>query len=273
MPDDPKGGDGNQGAPWSKDLETAFADENVRAQVDAFLRQTVQPHITQLEQATRPNRDAQRLYDAFRENPIETYVAVAQEILPDKAEQIGALVEGKATPPPASGESEEEESSVLGENENEGGEQEGDQEIDLTKLPPEIREIVEERQQSKVKTAYDERLDQLIEDHADDLPKDKEGKAIFNRDIFHPFVAATGGDFEAALQGYQKHQKETLAAFGIEAKEGDEPAGDPPPVIDTTTRVAPGQTPPQEIKHESLDDAIDGFLEDNKKPVPTVGSV
>jgi hypothetical protein len=66
--------------PWAKDLAENFEDPATRAAVDEFLRTTVQPHVTKLEQATAPNRDAEKLWNDFRESPVETYLAVSGEL-------------------------------------------------------------------------------------------------------------------------------------------------------------------------------------------------
>lgn len=66
--------------PWSNDLAQAFQDEAVRGQVDAFLREKVQPHTTRLEQQAAEARDAQRLLTDLQNDPNATMEALAAEL-------------------------------------------------------------------------------------------------------------------------------------------------------------------------------------------------
>ena len=44
---------GQGSGPWANDLSSTFEDESIRTQVDSFLREKVQPYVTQLEQRSK----------------------------------------------------------------------------------------------------------------------------------------------------------------------------------------------------------------------------
>src|SRR5436190_4659206 len=70
----------DQDAPWSSDLQERISDADVRAQVDQYVRDTVQPYVTQLEQGSAEDRFARKLWNDFTENPADTYIAVTREM-------------------------------------------------------------------------------------------------------------------------------------------------------------------------------------------------
>ncbi len=255
--------------PWAKDLEASFDDPDVRARVDEFLRQTVQPRVTQLEQTTKPNRDALKLWDAFQENPVQTYVQVAAELFgEDEAARIARIAQGEQEAEPPAAAAPEQEWS------DDGNEppSEGDGPLSLDKLPPEVREMVASKQAEEQRNQYYKLLDQLREDHADELPKDAKGEPVLDIDVFHPFVVSAGGDFEAAFQGYL-NWSEKAGVQSTPSEEEAEAHTEAPPAIDSTTRAAPGAVPPQEKQFGSLDEAMDSFFDEQQSPPPTVGEV
>ena len=63
--------------PWADDIRSSFTDPEVQAQVDAFLRAKIQPHVTQVEQQAA---EARQLYDAFQADPYAAYAAVGEQL-------------------------------------------------------------------------------------------------------------------------------------------------------------------------------------------------
>src|SRR3954471_5592732 len=49
--------------PWADELQTRFTDADQRAQVDAFLRESAQPHVTRVEQERAGLRPAEQLWN------------------------------------------------------------------------------------------------------------------------------------------------------------------------------------------------------------------
>jgi hypothetical protein len=71
--------DHTSSAPWAESLAQRFPDEGVRTQVDSYLRDTVQPYVTQYEQAH--GQAAQILDTLLGDDPQEalnTYLAVTE---------------------------------------------------------------------------------------------------------------------------------------------------------------------------------------------------
>jgi predicted RNA-binding Zn ribbon-like protein len=89
--------------PWANDLTSHFEDPSERARVDAFLRETVQPHVTRIEQERAQLKPAEQLYADLVENPADTYVALTEELFGEDAtkaiqDQLTALF-GQEDPP------------------------------------------------------------------------------------------------------------------------------------------------------------------------------
>lgn len=189
-------------APWSKDLESAFADPEIRAQVDAYLRNTVQPHVTKLEQSSR---DALALYNDLTnpETAAQAYVSISQELFGDEAADrlIASL--------------------NLDVDEDESTEEE----------PDDLEAMKAEWLAEKQAKAYREALDEL-----------KQAKGLgdeFVEDLFHPFVASAGGDLEAAYAQYENYYDRFKSMFG-EPKLSDE-VPVPPPTLGSAPASAPTQ--------------------------------
>lgn len=232
--------DQGQGAgPWANDLAELFPDEGVRNQVDGFLRQKVQPHVTQLEQRGKDLELAGQLYSDLQASPAETYLAITEEIFgPQAAESIrDQLV------------------SLYGEEEDEGGVEEPTDESQGN-LPPEVEELLRERREQKEEAAYKQEMDRTVAAHPDVVPE-----------LFHPFVAATQGDFETAYTGYARWLEQAKTQFGAQPAEQAEVA---PAAIgsDATGTTAP----PTEKKYTSIDEALTDTLAEMRaaRPAPTV---
>lgn len=247
--------------PWDKDLQEAFTDEGIRTQVDGFLRDKVQPHVTRLEQS-KGNQEAERLYQDFADNPTDTYLAVSAELFGEEFAEglVKALLEEEepsttpttpVTPPvkpPEEPTAEEE------------------QEFDIEKLPPEIQEMIAERRDTQAEQEYNAELARVKADHSTDVP--------IKDDWFHPFVVTAEGDMELAYQGYKKW----VAEAGIDVTKLAPPAAavdpntQPPPTIGSDS-AAPAVPPVAKDYHGNLDEALDDFFEQDVKnsPPPVVG--
>jgi hypothetical protein len=219
--------------PWSKDLETAFADPAQRAAVDEFLRQTVQPHVTRLEQDSAANRNANRLWNDFTESPNETFLSVATELYgADQARQLQDIIAG--SPP------------------DEPGDPAGDEyDIKLDELPPQVREAVEFAQSERRTRAWNDVIEKVKSDNPD-LNLDPE--------LFAPFVNATDGDIDRAVEGYKAHLEKIRTQFNVQPETTADPAEAAPNTIGRES--ASPTTPPVEEKFETVDDAIDSLFKD-----------
>lgn len=218
----PTPGDG----PWAADLQTLFTDEQVRGQVDQFLRSKVQPYTTQLEQQAAAARDAQRLYSDLNENPYDTYVALTTEMFGEEAgnallaqlqQQVGAQEQQPAAPeqptPPAG-----------------------------APADPRVENVINWFEQQQAEQQYDAELARIQQAHPD-----------VNADLFHPFVAAAEGDFDQAYQLYSTYGQQWAAA---NATAGEQPAA--PPTLGSVGQTAPpGAGDPQP---KTIADAVDAFV-------------
>jgi len=254
--------------PWDDKVASAFDDPEVQAKVSEFLGKEIQPYVTQLEQNTKPNRDATRLWEALETAPVETSIQVVKEMFGDEiGESFATILQGGD--PTAEVETPEETPAEEGEEES--------QKVKFEDLPPEVQNAIAAQQQEEQKKAYYSEIDRVKEEHADRLPKTGEGddaEVVLDVDLFHPFVVAANGDFDQAIEAYASWQDKAKETFGIQVPESASAEGestDPPPVIDSTTRDA-SATPPTEKTYDSLDDAIDDFFADQKNPPPTVGT-
>lgn len=224
-------------SPWASDLESKFEDEGVRANVDQFLRENVQPYVTKIEQDSVQHRDANKLWQDFTEDPVNTYVAITNELFGDELTQ-------KVT-------------GLIG-----GEDDDDDLDFDFDDTPqrdPATQEAVEYFQQQKREQAYQEELDRV---------KQANDGLEIEEEMFHPFVVAADGDFDVAVAGYKRFVEQAQERFGVQVPNPEQvPA---PPVIGSADRSP--STPPTEEHYDSLDDAMDAFLNETKSPPPPVGT-
>ncbi len=255
--------------PWDDKVTEAFEDEAVQKAVSDFLGKEIQPYVTQLEQNSKPNRDATRLWEALETAPVDTSVQVVRELFGgDIADKFVAIMQGEEPPETQENESEE--------NEENEPTTPSKQNIAFDDLPPEVQNAVAAQQQETQKKAYYDEIERVKVEHKDDLPTDDEGKPVLDVDLFHPFVVAANGDFDAALEGFVKWTDKAKESFGIQvpenaATEEENDENTPPPAINSETRDSAAK-PPTEKTFDSLDDALDSFFEDQKSPPPTVGT-
>lgn len=234
-------------SPWQSDLEAAFEDPDLRSRVDEYLRQNVQPYVTQLEQKSAPIRDANRLWESFHEDPAATFEQVAREIHGDEAaERIIAALNGEVEE-----EDDEDYGELFDDEDDEGSGQE---------YPPEIQALIEERQRQQYEQVLDGVKEQLEEDG---LP--------FHRKQFEPYIVAHDGNLDEAITAYREWIGEAKELFGIKVPRPEDIP--PPPAINSETRAGGSLTPPVEETYNSLDDAVDAFFKEQRTAPPNVGAV
>lgn len=231
-------------SPWQSDLEAAFEEPEVRSRVDEYLRSKVQPYVTQLEQQSAPNRDANRLWESFHEDPLATYEQVTREVLDEeRAERIAAILRGE----------EPDEDDGYGDWDDDEDEDEGTQQY-----PPEIQELIEERQRQQYESVLEDVKTKLEEEG---VP--------FHRQQFEPYIVAHDGNLDKAVASYREWVGEAKELFGIKVPK---PEDIPPPAINSDTRAG-SVTPPVEESYNSLDDAVDAFFKEQNTAPPNVGAV
>lgn len=232
------------GTPWSNDLATTFEDEATRSRVDEFLRSTVQPYVTQLEQKSVPNRDAQRLWESFAEDAPGTFQAVAAQLYgEDQAARMIAAINADETDP-------------------ETPDVQDFETPDLDELPQEMRDALEYVQEKRTNEAWEREFNRVkSKDEFKDIEIDEE--------LFHPFVAAADGDIDTAGELYKNWYDNAKSKFGLNVPD-DLEVDDPPPVHNPKRDAAGASTPPQVKEYTSIDEAIDDFFAENKTPPPVV---
>ena len=226
--------------PWATKLAATFADESTRSQVDAFLRSEVQPYTTRLEQQLAQGRDAQKLWADLQEAPAETYLSITSELFGEDA--VDAVIE------------------LLASDDDDTVDVDTSQ-PDTPARDPEVEELLTERRQAKQKAAYDAELARVTEAHKDEVP--------VIADLFHPFVHAADGDFDAAYQGYKTYYAQFKSQF---APADETPAAPTPPnTLGSDTGTAPA--PPIKKTYSSIDDALDDIFDDMRSAPPVMGGV
>lgn len=256
--------------PWDSDLEAAFEDESTRAAVSEFLGEKVQPYVTKIEQESKPDRDASLLWEQFHEEPVATTIQVIRELYgEEKADAFTAILQGEAEENQPN--SEDVQTTTPPENQ-----QQQTQGIEFDQLPPEVQEMIQKQKLEESKEAYYGEIDRIRSEHAEELPKDAEGKPRLDADMFHPFVVAAEGNFDAAYEGFQKWIDTAKREAGLVT--GEENTGDenttttPPTTLNSQTRDASAQVPANKT-HQTIDGALDEMFEELKAPPPTVGAV
>lgn len=259
--------------PWDSDLKDAFEDEDIRQKVSDFLGDKVQPYVTRVEQEARPNRDATRLWDGFEKQPVETSIQVVKELYGDEiGDRFAELLQGGSTPSDAAAQVQTETDVDVTDTTAAEGDEDTEGKVKFEDLPPQVQNAVAAQEQERQKEAYYSEIDRVKSERGNDLPQEGEGdeaKPVLDVDLFHPFVVAAEGDFDAAAEAYIKFLGQAKEQFGI--KVPDTPTDSPPQVVNSETRDA-GPTPPQSKEGQSLDEALDEFFNEQKAPPPTVGA-
>jgi len=210
-------------------------------QVDQFLREKVQPYTTQLEQKSAQATDATRLWNDLNAQPVDTYVAITEELFgPEVAQQLLAQVQ-----------------TQLEQNQQPAPPGEAPQ----TPTPdPRLEAVLQYVENQQSNQYYDSQLQTITAD-----PQYTDVDTA----LLHPFVAAADGDFARGIEMYRE------AALGFHAKYA--PATAPPPTPEAPNVIASdtatGSTPPVVPQKESLGEAIEAVAREwRTAPAPPVGT-
>lgn len=240
-----------QPGPWASDLAQYIEDENARAAADRYLREKVQPRITQLEQAAAP-AEASELWTDLNADPASTLNALIETVYgSDFAQQYAALFDGgeepETSPEPAAAAT--------------------TTDAALAALSDEDREALawarEQRVESQNKalaSEYDQFKQGLKESHGledDDL------------ELIDPFLYGSADNPDLAIERYQAWKQR----FGTPAETPAVPT--PPPVLGGPGAAASTPPPATEYtKFDQLGDALKAHLDRQKAtttPPPVIG--
>lgn len=241
-------------SPWKADLETRFPDPAQRVAVDEFLRGTVQPRITKLEQDYAQTGSARELWDAFNDDPAATYIALGEQL-----EQAGYFATAEGAAEAAADLVAEPSTAPAAED-------------------PRLAELLAWKAEQDAKTAeaeqdaaYQADLAQALADPA-------------NADIdpvqIHKFVYLADGDIQGGIDRFRQDVAERDAAtyerLGVTAEEFEqlvqERRGQAPATMGSSAGgAADVSTVPQLKGSEGLNSAIDrAVAASNAKAPPTI---
>jgi len=219
--------------PWDAELaKRGIADPNV----DAFLREVVQPYVTKLEQGG----DGSPIAELFGGD--QEQAEAAQELLqsfiddPETAyRELGELL-GLSTP----GMGSEDDLAGL---DPEGDPGAGDPASDGNEsLDPRL-DYVDQMMQREREQAEDAEYENMLSQLGERLPG-------FDSELFTQFVVSSGGDMDRAMQIYMKYHRPP------------DPADNPPPTVDG------GTPPPAAPNHSSIGDAIGSWMAEDSAANP-----
>lgn len=221
-------------SPWEADLAASFPDPAVRAQVDMYYRTKTQPYITQLEQANAQSRDAMSLWTDLQNNPGETFAAITTELFGDEAggKALETLNAALSTP-----------DTTVEEAVQAAGE-----------LDPRLAKVIEIVENQQNEQQYNTLMTQTIAGNPDLSP-----------DLLHPFVAASGGDFNRAVAMY----RDMAQRMGVQPQAAPAAPAAPPVMSSSDGIAAPSNAPLQPAK-QTLDEAINDFMREQHREAPPV---
>lgn len=232
--------------PWADDLRQAFTDPVQAAQVDQFLRGKVQPRMTQLEQQLAEQQQARQLLEAFDTDPNRAYIDLSRQLYGD--EYANALT------------------AQLYQSEQEQQYQPVQQQPQdpYAALPPEVRQIVEERQLAQQQAEYDRAKAEFLSSSPQ--------YADIDSNLFDPFVGAAD-TWEQAVDMYRAWAAKYAEAHGATQQQQTEEQQTPPPTLGSQG----GQVAavPAVKQYGSLDEAIEdafktGQIGQVTPPPPTI---
>lgn len=244
--------------PWA-DFLTQLP-EDARGIADTYMRETVQPRITQLEQGQLPDGQRQ-FWDDFEQNPDEALLSLADEVYSEKNPDARAFFEtalefakGDFQP-----------SQEVPTNQPPAPEEPDYQELELDEdgRPVAYDPRVTEQQEDQAYTAL---LGSLQTEHPELIPAEWSADTL--DEVLSPYIYAAEGDPEAALAAFGR----AVAVFNPEP---DAPLTDAQKAqLSAETNgvptvqggLQPGEVEPQ---YESIRDGVDAWLAESKAP-PTV---
>jgi hypothetical protein len=223
--------------PWAEDLAQYIEDEAARAQADRYLREKIQPRMTQLEQAQSEYAPAREFMDDLREDPTATTVALITELYGDEVgKQTAELIQAGLNPAAAA--------EAATQN---------------PPPPPPADPVVDQ-----MKAEYEEKQrEKLFNKELERVKATPNAQGVeIDRDLFAVFVSMAEGDFDNALVGYKQFEAQARQRYGPTQPGEDDP--DPPPaVLGTQPGGAPASTPPVVKDYKGdLGAALDDFLTD-----------
>lgn len=171
--------------PWAEDLNTRFEDEATRQAVDAFLREKVQPYVTQVEQEARP---ALELYRDLQANPGATYVELTEDLFgADDAKAITELLEGRYGDPQSPAPQEQVQQPTPTEGQTD----------------PRMQEMLNDWEEQRNEKLYDAELQRLQAIEVAAAQREGRNPLPIKDHLFRPFVVAEDGDMDKAFVGYK----------------------------------------------------------------------
>lgn len=228
--------------PWANDLATHFEDPGQRAAVDAFLRETVQPYSTKLEQQLAELKPAEQLYSDLVANPQDTFLAISEELFgEDGAKAISEQLFGSQEEPVVT-----------------------NPETTQPAINPEDQAAIDWAKQQAITEQYNAEFERVkgLDDYKDVPAEDW--------DLFHPFVASAEGDFDAAAAGFAQWRSQVESRY----KPAEEPPAPDPDAPATLGDVTTPPAPPIQKDYKNIDDAIEDFFSETRPAAPpVVGSV
>lgn len=221
-------------APWAADLAALGLDETGLASVDGYLRQKWQPHVTQLEQAATTSRHASELYDDFRQSPLETYLAVGEQLFEENPDALAAI------------------KTALGVT---------DDEPQVVPTGEPAAPVQDPRLSPMLDSWEKQESDRLWNEN---IAPYKEKVPHLEDAAFAPFVVASGGDFEQAFEAYQAHESAVAAALESRGWVRPEAPVVPPAPAALGTGSTPSAPipPPVAKKYTSFDEAFEDTMAD-----------
>lgn len=249
-------------APWSADLEQRFEDPETRAKVDEYLRSTMQPRMTQLEQKAAAAQDAQDLWNGFASQPYETLVGVIDQLFDEStAQNVYAALSGEQGP-----EAQQAAQEVV----KEAAQQEGiappptpaqERPQEDARLTPERLALLDEIAGDRNQQLYMQAVDDRIAVVGSDLDPNLVRKHV------HSFVVGAGGNIDEGIARLRTFVQE----FGVPATPGQISENAPQVLTDA------GAAPQGEPIHTKVgwDDAFKDFEAEvaasNRPSAPPVG--
>lgn len=234
--------------PWANDLAALFPDEAERGRVDGFIRSKVQPYTTTLEQRVAESQDATRLWSNLNDNPIDTYVAMTTEMFGEDAGQVML----------------QQLQSVLN-SEAPQGQAPTQQQQAAAVTDPRVEAALQYIETQQNEQHYENEMKRVTDDP---------NNAGIDPDLLHPFVAAAGGDFDQAVALYKGYAEKFTATanpdLNLPAPTTTTPA---PPVMGSDAGGAAPVTPPVQPQKQTLDEAINDFMTEqraNREAPPVV---
>lgn len=227
--------------PWAADLNEYFGENaEAIAAADRYMREKVQPRMTELETGFKPARE---LYDDFTAQPQETLLDIIEELYgEERAQAFEKLLSAEAAETPPA------------------------EDAETTPLPPEVQALVDQDRERKQAEQYQQFTDAIKTEYGlddDDIA------------LIHPHIVSASGDAEKAVASYRAYVAKFTAKHGVTPAEAEAAEAAPATLGADGTAVA---TPPGTAKvykdYSQLGDAVDDFLAANSKGAPsTVGAV